>query len=93
MLGVINMIILVPEIAGEDDSAKLADQLYHHIPIRMTENIHLINITAVTVIGQQLIHHAFNFLFKLGHIHTSLVGYYVLYHTLVTLSIEKEYFL
>ena len=70
--GVIDPVGLVPGRAGVDDPHQLADHINDDSLIRVLEQIHFVNISAVVVILQNAVDDAFNLLFNGGHGNPSL---------------------
>ena len=65
--GIVDAVGLVPGRAGVDDAHELSDHIDDDGFVRVLEQVHFINITAVAVILQNAVHDAFDLLFNGGH--------------------------
>ena len=88
MLGVVNAIAPIPEIAGENDPLELMNDIDDDLLVGMTGKIDLINIPSVPVVLQNGIHHIFDLFFNGSHTFPPLSAFLRLYHSPTAMSID-----
>ena len=67
VLGIVDPVAPVLKISGKYDPAELFDDVNDHIPVRMAEQVHLVNIPPAIIICQDLIHDPLDAAFNAVH--------------------------
>ena len=77
VLSVVHPVGFILKIAGENNSAKLFNDVNHHVPVRLAVQLQLIDIPLALVVHQNGVYQRFNFFFKGCHLRPSLYFFYL----------------